>query len=76
MGRYYFNVRCDGTVFVDHTGVRLPSLQDAWIWALRDAMQLIREGSIDRTRHRYWIEVCDEHQCAVLSIPVGPMTVQ
>jgi len=76
MRRYYFNVRRDETVFVDHVGVALPSLEEAWTWALNDAAQLIREGEIDRTRHRHWIEVCDEHQCAVISVPVDRTTVQ
>ncbi|OJV58440.1 MAG: hypothetical protein BGO36_14325 [Burkholderiales bacterium 68-10] len=76
MAHYYFNVRRDENVFVDQVGVALSSLEEAWMWALDDAAQLLREGEIDITRHRCWIEVCDEHRCVVISVPVDRTAVQ
>lgn len=74
MRRYFFNVRRDDMLFEDRSGVLLSGPTDAWSWALKDALSLIRQGHIDRGGHRYWIEVCDDHHCAVLSFPIGPMT--
>jgi hypothetical protein len=76
MGRYYFHVRRDETVFEDHTGVVLPGIAEAWEWALKDAMALMRDGSLDRANHRYWIEVCDAERCAVVAFPIGRVTLQ
>ncbi len=76
MVRYYFNIRRDETVFEDRAGVLLPGLADAWKWALRDALQLVRDGHIDRRQHKYWIEVCDSTRSSVLIFPIGPMTEQ
>ena len=76
MGRYYFNVRRDETVFEDRTGCLLPGITDAWHWALKDALALVREGVLDRVNHRYWMEVCDEEHRAVLAFPIGRVTIQ
>jgi len=74
MSRYYFNVRRGSTVFVDHAGVMLPGLAEAWTWAVKDAVKLIRQGQIDWVHHRYWMEVCDNQRCAVVAFPIGPVT--
>lgn len=76
MGRYYFHVRRDETVFEDHMGTVLPGPTEAWQWALKDAWALVREGLVDRANHRYWIEVCDAEHRAVVTFPIGRMTMQ
>ncbi|CAN7654676.1 hypothetical protein LJR016_005134 [Devosia sp. LjRoot16] len=76
MGRYYFNVRRDETVFEDRTGIVLAGIVEAWEWAVKDALTLLREGSIDRADHHYWIEVCDSEHRAVVAFPIDRVTVQ
>jgi hypothetical protein len=53
MGRYYFNVRREDVIFEDHSGVVLDGLVDAWEWAIKDALVLIRGGYLDPLNHRY-----------------------
>jgi hypothetical protein len=70
MQRYYFNVRRDETVFEDRAGVVLTDLSEAWRWALKDALKLVRGGYLDRTRYQYWIEVCDSRHSSVVTLPI------
>lgn len=76
MTRYYFNLRRDDTVFEDRAVIVLPDVTEAWRWAIRDALSLIQQGWLDRSTHRYWIEICDAERRSVVSVPIGRMTMQ
>ncbi len=76
MGRYFFNVRRDDTVFEDHTGVVLADVAEAWQWAVKDAQTLLSDGVLDRTGFRYWMEICDAQHCVVVAFPIDRVTMQ
>lgn len=76
MVRYYFNVRRDDTVFEDKVGAMLPGAAEAWTRAIKVALALKREGWVNSSEHRFWIEVCDEQHCAIMSFPIGRVTMQ
>jgi hypothetical protein len=76
MRKFYFNIRRDSTVFEDTSGVMLADVSAAWLWAIKDALTLISEGHLDRARYQYWIEICDAERCAIVTFPIGYVTMQ
>ena len=74
MRKFYFNIRRDSTVFEDRSGVMLAGVTDAWKWAIKDALMLARGDYLDRANCQYWIEVCDAERRAVVTFPIGYVT--
>jgi hypothetical protein len=74
MRKFYFNIRRNNTVFEDKSGVMLADVTDAWEWAIKDALTLVSEDHLDRANYQYWIEVCDAERCAVVTFPIGYVT--
>ena len=67
---YFFHVRRDHVIYLDHQGVELLDLKSAWDHALADAALLLRPdpGAPDGER---WIEIDDARGHIISTAPVG-----